>query len=328
MFRWGIIGLGRIAHKFAQELTQTSLGVVGAAASRDLAKAEDFTALYGGVPYGDYDDFISDASVDAVYVAVPHHLHFVLASKCIEKGIPVLCEKPFTINLHQSEALVALARARSVFLMEAMWTRFMPHILWLNEFCRQGSLGHMLHLKAEFCFKGKERGLTQGVSRLLQNELGGGALLDIGIYPIFLSLLLLGGTDEINAQAVIVNDIDESCNLLFKYNRGTTAYLESSIMYESAGQAILYFEQGSIIIPLRWHESNEIWILRPDGSKEIKKWDYPSRGFYYEMKEVQECVEADQKESKLMPLDFSLELTSTLDRVRKIIGLHYPADLG
>lgn len=326
MFRWGIIGLGRIAHKFAQELTQTGLGVVGAAASRDLAKAQDFSKLFGGVPFGDYDDFISEGAVDAVYIAVPHHLHYELALKCIHKGLPVLCEKPFTINLKQTEALVATSRSQSVFLMEAMWTRFMPHILWLKEFCSVGALGPMLHLKAEFCFKGKERGLTQGVSRLLQNNLGGGALLDIGIYPIFLSLLLLGVPDRIDAQAVIVQDIDESCNVLFKYNHGVTAYLESSIMYESAGQAILYFEQGSVIIPIRWHESNEIWILRLDGTKEVKTWDYPSRGFYYEIKEVQQCVAAGQTESKLMSLDFSVELTNTLDRVRKIIGLRYPAD--
>lgn len=327
MFYWGIIGLGRIAHKFAHELKQMSLGEIGAVASRDLDKATDFASQYGARhAYGSYDDLIENAHVDAIYIAVPHNLHASLTIKSLEKGIPVLCEKPFTINSNELRLVVDKARSKKVFLMEAMWTRFMPHIMWIKNESDAGSFGDLLHLKSEFCFKGKERGIKLGINRLIENELGGGALLDIGIYPVFLSHLFLGKPSSIQASASIVNEIDESCQILLSYNGGVHAILDSSILWESDGRSELHFEHATIIIPHRWHESNEIIIRKEGAHPEIKKWHYPSRGFYYEIKEVQDCVTAGKKESDLMPLNFSMEMMNTLDQVRSIIGLKYPAD--
>ena len=189
-FKWGIIGLGRIAHRFVTELHETGIGHVTAVASRDINKAIHFADQYGiEYSFGSYDDFINKAKVDAVYIAVPHHLHFQLSEMCLKHRIPVLCEKPFTINENQLSYLVSLSRKQEVFLMEGMWTRFMPHVLRIKELVESRELGKILHMKAEFCFKGKERGIQLGLARLLENELGGGALLDIGIYPVFLTLL-------------------------------------------------------------------------------------------------------------------------------------------
>ncbi len=327
MFVWGIIGLGRIAHKFAFELHQTGLGQIQAVASRDNSKAESFAKEYN-IPnaYGSYEDFLNRAQVQAVYIAVPHHLHAEYTQKCLERGIPVLCEKPFTINYKELEALVVLARQKKVFLMEAMWARFMPHIQWIKQLVDQNELGNILHMKAEFCFKGKERGLTQGVERLLKNELGGGALLDIGIYPLFLSYLLLGIPVKIQSQANIISDIDENCMMLCHYESGATAYLESSITWESVGLAVIYFEKGTITIPARWHESNQVIFQRTGEAAETKSWHYPSRGFYYEMKEVQDCINAGKTESDLMPLHYSLDIMKMMDQIRGQIGLKYPAD--
>lgn len=327
MFNWGILGLGRIAHKFGHELKQRNLGNVWAVGSRDIEKATDFANQYGAQhAYGSYDDFIENANVDAVYIAVPHPLHFDLAFKCISKGIPVLCEKPFTINQVELKSLIDHARQKKVFLMEAMWSRFMPHIVWLHEESLKGSFGALMHLKAEFCFKGKERGINQGVIRLIENELGGGSLLDIGIYPLFLSHLFLGKPEKIMANASIQNDIDETCQMLFSYPHSKSALLESSILWEADGRAEFYFENAQVIIPHKWHESNHLHIKWSNGEIEHKKWDYPSRGFYYEMKEVQDCIAAGLKESSLMPLDFSLDIMETMDKVRTIIGLKYAAD--
>lgn len=327
MFYWGIIGLGRIAHKFAHELKQTGLGDIGAVASRDLDKATDFASQYGARhAYGTYDELIENAHIDAVYIAVPHNLHASIAIKCLERGIPVLCEKPFTINADELKSVMEMARLKKTFLMEAMWSRFMPHIMWIKNESDTGVFGSLLHLKAEFCFRGKERGLKQGVNRLIENELGGGALLDIGIYPVFLSHLFLGKPADVQAVANIVNDIDETCHILLSYSQGSHAILDTSILWESDGRAEFYFERATIIIPHRWHESNEIIIRREGLHQEIKKWNYPSRGFYYEMKEVQDCLSEGKKESDLMPLSFSLDMMNTLDQIRSKIGLKYPAD--
>lgn len=327
MFKWGIIGLGRIAHKFANELHSSGIGKVLAVGSRDLSKANSFADEYD-IPerYGSYEDFIDNAEVDAVYIAVPHHLHYSLTRQCLKQRKPVLCEKPFTINCKQLLDLTTIAREHHVFLMEAMWSRFLPHIIWLKSIVDEKKYGNILHMKAEFCFKGKERGIQLGLSRLLENELGGGALLDIGIYPIFLSHLLLGAPDDIQARSSIVNAIDETSMVMFSYSSGATAYLESSILWESEGQACIYFEHATILIPKRWHESNEIIIKDISGVTKTEQWVYPSRGFYYEMKEVQECIAQGQTESSLMSLDFSLGLMQTLDKIRQIVGLKYPAD--
>lgn len=327
MFRWGIIGLGRIANKFAAELLETNLGTISAVASRDIEKASAFGAQYQAeVFFGSYEEFISKAMVDAVYLATPHPLHAALAMKCLESGIPVLCEKPFTINTRELIPLIELSRRKNVFLMEAMWSRFMPHIIFLKELHDNEKLGKLLHLKADFSFKGKERAANLGLRRLVENELGGGSLLDIGVYPVFLAHLLLGKPADLIASATISRDIDETCQVICTYPNQTTAYLSSSILWESDTSAELYYEHGTVIIPKRWHEIGELHIRNSQGQAEIKKWNYPSRGFYFEIKEAQECIQAGKTESELMPLNFSLEIMQTLDRIRSLIGLRYPAD--
>lgn len=327
MFRWGIIGLGRIAHKFASELLETRLGVVSAVGSRDLVKATEFGAQYHAEScFGSYEELISNGKVDAVYLATPHPLHAEYALKCLEAGIPVLCEKPFTINSRELKPLIEMARTQQVFLMEAMWSRFMPHIIYLKELNDSNRLGKLLHLNADFSFKGKERAVNLGVRRLVENELGGGSLLDIGVYPVFLAQLLLGRPLEIKANASIVNEIDETCQIICTYPGPATACLSSSILWESDSAAELFYENGRAKIPKRWHEFGEIQIWKGEDQPEIKTWKYPSRGFYYEIKEAQDCILAGKKESDLMPLDFSLEIMETLDRIRSLIGLKYAAD--
>lgn len=326
MFCWGIIGLGRIAHKFAGELIETKLGMVTSVGSRDLEKGRLFAEQYSAPFYfGSYEEMIAHGQVDGIYLATPHHMHAEYTMKCLEAGIPVLCEKPFTINAEELKPLISYARSKKIFLMEAMWARYMPHIIYLKELHDSGTMGKLLHLKADFSFKGKERAAIMGVKRLVENELGGGSLLDIGVYPVFLSHLLLGKPLSIQANASIQNSIDETCQVICKYADDTSAYLSSSILWESDSAAELYYEKGTIKIPRRWHEHGEIHI-QIDQQTEVKKWDYPSRGFYFETREAQECIKQGKTESDLMPLDFSLEVMETLDHIRSLIGLTYAAD--
>ncbi|MDZ4708793.1 MAG: Gfo/Idh/MocA family oxidoreductase [Saprospiraceae bacterium] len=328
MFSWGILGLGRIAHKFAAELLETKLGVISAVGSRDLEKAKTFGAQYQVQDcYGSYEDLIAHGRVDAIYLATPHPLHAAYTLKCLQAGIPVLCEKPFTINARELKPLIETARANKVFLMEAMWSRFMPHLIFLKELHDTQQFGKLLHLKADFSFKGKERAVNLGVRRLVENNLGGGSLLDIGVYPVFLAQLLLGKPLDIIASASIQNEIDETCQIICTYPDAVSAYLSSSILWESDSDAELFYENGTVKIPKRWHENGEIHIWKGQDAPEIKKWNYPSRGFYYEIKEAQECILSGKTESELMPLDFSMGVMETLDRIRSLIGLKYAADV-
>jgi predicted dehydrogenase len=244
---------------------------------------------------------------------------------CLKKGIPVLCEKPFAMNAREVQMMIDTAREHDTFLMEAIWTRFLPTTRQALQWIEEGKIGEVQSVKADFGFKA-ERNLA---GRLYNKELGGGSLLDIGIYPVFLALLLLGKPQEILAKGVIgPTGIDEEMAAIFSYEGGKIAQLHSTIRADTKTEAFIYGSEGVIHIHSRWHEPSSMSLLLPGERPQDFFFDYPCIGYAYEAEEVMACLAAGKKESDDLPLSFSTDLISLLDEMREKIGLQYEADKG
>ena len=321
-FNWGIIGPGKIAHKFAQDLSLLPGAKLHAVASRSLEKAQDFARTYGAPhAFGSYEEIVHCPGLDVVYVATPHSGHFANALLCLENRIPVLVEKPFTINAKEAKILIDAAKQHQTFLMEAFWTRFLPTIKTMLDLIEEGRIGRVTGVKADFGF----HSTFDPESRLYNRALGGGALLDIGVYPVFLALLLFGRPQEIKALATLSPTmVDEEIGILFRYAGGEMAHLHASVRSQTKTEAFIYGETGTIHLHTRWHEPTSMTILHPDSRPEYLQWDFHSKGYAYEAVEVMNCLIEGQLESADLPLSFSLDLMETLDAIRTQVGLTYP----
>ncbi|MCB0580131.1 MAG: Gfo/Idh/MocA family oxidoreductase [Phaeodactylibacter sp.] len=323
-YNWGIIGLGKIAHKFAQDLDTLPNARLQAVASRSEERAREFALQYGAPhAFGSYEEITACPGLDVVYIATPHPGHRDNTVMCLNAGIPVLCEKPFAMNSRQVREMVAAARASDTFLMEAIWTRFNPSTAKALELIGHGMIGDVLSVKADFGF----RPLFDPDSRLFNHALGGGSLLDIGIYPVFLALLLLGKPAGIQAMAHIgATGVDEEVGMLFQYQNGQMAHLHASLRAFTKTEAFIYGERGAIHLHTRWHEPTSLSLILEDRRPQDYRFEYTTNGYSYEAEEVMHCLEHGLKESPLLPLSFSQDLMEVLDRVREIIGLQYPED--
>jgi len=321
-FKWGILGCGRIARKFAGDIALISNATIHAVASRSQQRADDFAKEQNApLAFDSYEALAQCGEIDAVYIATRHVHHSKNSILCLKNKVPVLCEKPFAINAHQVKHMIQVAKENDTFLMEAVWTRFLPVTLLMLDTLEKGNLGEIQKVTADFGFKAT----YDPNSRLFDRALGGGSLLDIGIYPVFLALLLLGKPKEINATALIGSThVDEDVKIIFKYEGGKSAELYSTIKKDTETDAFIECSNGTIQIPSRWHESKQI-IFNQYGEdlKEIEL-NYPARGYQFEAEAVMEDVRAGRKENAMMPLDFSLDLIGLLDDIRKEIGLVYP----
>ena len=320
--KWGIIGPGRIAHKFAEALAFIPVAKLFAVASRSEERARDFARQYKAPRYYQgYEKIVQDPEVDIIYIATPHTMHYENTLLCLENGIPVLCEKPFTITRDQLQGLVDIARKNNIFLMEAIWTRFLPTIQKVLEIKHTGILGEIKVLYADFGFKAP----YDPESRSYNLELGGGALLDIGIYPVFLSLLLLGKPSEIRSSAVLSETgADESCGILFKYPSRAMANLACTMTANAPSEAVVIFENGRIRMHRKWYAPTSLTIIYPDNKKEDITFEYEGNGYEFEAIEAMKCLKNDLSESSNLPLDFSLDLMELLDKIRDQCGIHYP----
>lgn len=318
--KWGIIGLGKIANKFASDLRLSESSELYGVASRDINKAKEFGILYQATKhFGSYKELAEDPEVDVIYIATPHVFHFENAMMCLQYGKNVLCEKPMGINSKEVKALVEEARSRSLFLMEGMWTRFIPATEKLLQLLQGNEIGEIISVDADFGFKGN----MDPESRLYNKKLGGGSLLDIGIYPIYLSLLILGIPTGIKAMARMTNtQVDSYCSMLFDYANGCKAKLESSIEMNTPTEAHVYGSKGVIKLYNRFHHSEKIGIIK-DGKEEILELKHQGHGYVYEIEEVNKCLLNQETESAKLPLIISENLISIIDRVKTEIGLKY-----
>lgn len=317
---WGTIGLGKIAHHFIKDFQLLDNTKVGAVASRNLEKAKAFADEYQ-VPasYGSYEALLEDESVDIVYIATPHHAHAEWSIKAMNAGKHVLCEKPLAVNQLQVENIIAAARRNKVFMMEAFWSRFNPTIKKVLSLINEKAIGKVNYVNADFSF------FTMAFpeSRILNMELAGGALLDVGVYPLFLAYSIFGKPEEILATARFhKTGADVQTAILLKYENGI-ANLMSGISSHSDMVAKIYGTKGQIYIDSRWHEAQGYTIVKNGISEQIS---LPTlgRGFTYEIQECITCIQNRQIESALWTHQNSLDLIEIADKIRNQIGLKYP----
>ncbi|WP_062059342.1 Gfo/Idh/MocA family protein [Aquimarina longa] len=317
---WGILGCGKIAHKFAKDLEFVPNAKLYAVASRTIEKAKDFGHNYHvSNCYGDYETLSKDPNIDVIYIATPHVFHYENTIMCLTHKKAVLCEKPFAMNANQVKEMIALAKKNNVFLMEALWTYFLPHYRYVIDIITSKKLGEVKTLKADFGFSMS----FDPSSRVFNKSLGGGSLLDVGIYPLFTALSTLGYPDEIIATATLgKTGVDEDCTVALHYANGATASLYSAVIKETSTEAILELEKGTILINSRFQEPSSVTITK-NGKSELIEFEVPTNGYNFEAIHVQEMLQQNRTESTIMSFEKSLQLITLLDTVRNQIGLHY-----
>lgn len=321
--RWGILACGGIARKFADDLTHAKNGHLAAVSSRDIKRAQEFASHYDPSvkAFGSYEEMLSSGEIDVVYIASPHGLHYEHTILCLEAGIPVLCEKAFAINSKQVAAMIAKAREKKLFLMEALWTRFHPSIAKLQEIIASGVIGEIKHVVADFGFKAE----YDEEARWFNPHLTGGSLLDIGIYPLFISKLLLGQPLEMKATGVMApSGVDMNCSIATKYASGATASLFSTFAAQTDTTCTVYGTLGKIYMHPRFHETKGMTLTIYGGEETVMETERLGWGYSYEADAVQADLHAGRTENAWMTHQFSQELMGLLDEIRSQIGLTYP----
>jgi predicted dehydrogenase len=318
---WGIIGLGNIAQKFAKDLALVNDAALMAVASRSIQKAKAFKEEFK-VPYAfdSYEALFRCEEVEVVYIALPHTEHVAWSILAMDCGKHVLCEKPMGVNLEQVEAMIAASRRNKVFLMEALWSRFIPSIQELKGLVDSGEIGNIGYLHADFAFYALDRDRE---GRLLNPALAGGSLLDIGIYPVFLAYLILGIPDEILTSARFMDSGAEmQIAITFGYP-DAHALLYSGLSSTSQMTATIAGSDGTVVLYPRWHEADG-FSLTQNGYTEDFHLPTVGKGYTYEIEEVHRCLSEGLQESPLWSHTHSKELITLLDKIRLDAGIRFP----
>jgi predicted dehydrogenase len=317
--RWGIIGLGNIANKFAADLATVENAELVAVASRNQQRANEFAIRHNSKKaYNSYAALAKDVEIDAVYIATPHSFHKEHSILCLQNKKAVLCEKPFAMNLEEVTEMISVARENNVLFMEALWTFFLPHFSYVLDIVKREKFGKLKNLEADFGFF---RDFDE-TSRLFKKEVGGGSLLDIGVYPIFAALATLGKPDAIDANATFFkNGADSSCTAVFHYDKAK-ATLKSTLLEETKTEAVFTFDTAIVRINRQFHQPTTVVVIQ-NNQEEIINFDCKTIGYNYEIEHFNQLLRENKKESPLMTFDFSKNIINTLDKVREIIGLAY-----
>lgn len=319
--KWGILAPGHIARKFASDLATVKDAQLYAVASRSLDKALAFKDEFNAkVAYGNYMDLIHDPKVDAIYIATPHAFHKVYTIDCLKQKKAVLCEKPLALNSADVDQMIQTAKEEEVLLMEALWTCFLPHFNEVLSFLSTGAYGKVLSVEADFGFAPK----FDATSRLFDKQLGGGSLLDIGIYPIILALSVLGIPEAIEAKAQFFDTgADSECRMKFHYKEGRTAELHATLLEETPTQGIIQCERGKIIMHPSFHKPTSVSFIDHNGKESIKDFGVTTFGYSYEIAHFNDLLSRGKTQSPIATFDFSKQLMQTMDKVKEIIGLSY-----
>ncbi len=325
--RWGILGCGRIAKKFAADLAYVEGATLIAVASRSMENARAFAAEFPA-PFvlDSYEALVGNPEVDVIYIATPHAQHHEHTLLCLRHNKAVLCEKAFALNHGQALEMINLAKKRGIFLMEALWTKFLPHFRVLEDQIAAGRLGEIRSLLVNFGFVPA----APVPQRLFDPALGGGTMLDIGIYNVFLALSVLGRPDVVEASMTPAGTgVDAQCAVLFKYKTGILAQLFSTFSSNLATEADISGTRGRLRLGHRFYEPSatiEYFPGRPDSGEILPVTKEPGSGYQYEARHVCECLRKGLTESPVMSFGDTLLLMETLDRVRAAAGIHYTAD--
>jgi predicted dehydrogenase len=324
--RWGIAGPGFIATLFARDLARVPehAQIVAVGTSRP-GGADAFASEFGvDRVHESYAALAADPEVEAVYVATPHAGHLAAALTAIEAGKHVLVEKPLTLNEREAIELVEAARAKGVFLMEAMWTRFLPHIAKIHELIDAGELGDIVQVFAE---QGIWFDPEHPEHRLYDRALGGGALLDLGVYPTSFALSILGAPDRITAAAHLTDaGVDAQTTAILEYEGGAQAITTSTLSAWTRTGAVVAGTKARIEIEPRWMQPSPFALITRDGERTEFPNEYEGHGLREEAIEVARCIRAGLTESPLMPHAFSLLTMRTMDAIRAQTGVRYDAD--
>jgi predicted dehydrogenase len=322
-YNWAILGCGKIARKFAGDLKLLPNARLYAAASRDFANARQFATDLGfEKAYGSYEEMVNDPNVDVVYVATPHSHHYEHALLCLNHKKAVLCEKAFAINSREVGEMIAVAHANNTFLMEAFWTRFQPSFQKAIEIVHSGGLGALKMVRSDFSFNAE----YAPEKRLYNVHLGGGSLLDIGIYPVFASLMALGKPTDIKTMVNFSpTGAEETILMSFKYAGGEMASLVSSFAAHSSIQTEFGCENGFVRLNRRWFAPTTLTVWKAGENEEVITFPQ-GKGFGYELEaaHVMQCLDEGLPESPMMPHALSADLMEILDRVRKEAGIVFP----
>ena len=322
--RWGILGTGGIARAFATALMDTPGAVLAAVGSRSIDSARAFAGEFGSpLCYGSYQALADAPGIDIIYIGTPHPLHAQNALMALEGGKAVLCEKPFTMNLREAVQVVALAREKKLFLMEAMWTRFMPALAEVRRIIDSGLLGVVHQVHADFGFSATR----DPDHRVNKRAMGGGALLDLGIYPLSLSYALLGPVASLQAQAVLGDGgVDLTTGWSMKHASGAMSICSCSLRARTPSELTVSGTLGSVRMDAMFHLAKTITLTLGDGVKRTIDTPFLGNGYVHEALEAGRCLRAGLTESPHMLHDDTLALMQLLDTIRMQIGVRYPSD--
>jgi predicted dehydrogenase len=320
-FNWGILGPGGIARAFAKDLNFSQGHTIAAVGSRSLENAQKFAETFGGTAYGSYEELVADPTVDAIYVATPHPAHHENVILALNAGKPVLCEKPFAVNAKEAQAMVAAAARSSVALMEAMWARFLPHYAKVREIVDSGVLGPILSIHADH----GQRLADQGITRLIEPDLAGGALLDLGIYPVSFAHMILGNPTQITSSAVMTDKgVDAQTSMVFTYDNGAQAVLTTTMIEQTPCRAVVAGLNGWLEIDRTFYNPAAMRVVLNDGTVTEYPNTYTGHGLREQAETFKQLVRSGKLESDILTWADTVDIMKSLDTVREQIGLKYP----
>ncbi|HEX2362267.1 MAG TPA: Gfo/Idh/MocA family oxidoreductase [Jiangellaceae bacterium] len=320
--QWGIVSTGSIARTMASELSLVDDARLTAVSSRSAQQAQTFADEFGVErAYGSVEDLLADDKVDIVYVATPHAQHAPIVGAALDLGRAVLCEKAFTSSLSDTENLVQRARDRRVFCMEAMWTRFAPMVARARQIIADGGIGEVRTVVADLGIVAPR----DPRHRLWDPALGGGAMLDLGVYPVAFAQMVLGEPATVEAHGSLSPEgVDAEAGLLLGWNGGARALLDISLLAQSAGGATVIGTEGRLNLSPRFHHPTRLVHTLEDGSEQVYEQEHEGRGYVPMLREVQDCLRDGRTESEVMPLDDTVAIMRILDRALRLLGVKYP----
>ena len=317
------MGCGHIANKYANDLPLTKHGELVAVGSRSKAKAKKFAAQHGAArAYGSYEELSADPDVDVVYVATPHPYHMENTLLAIRNGKHVLCEKPIAMNAKQTRRMIAAAQKKGVFLMEGMWTRFFPAVIQLRKWLTAGRIGNVLAVEADLGFH-----FRAGPQHRIHNPaLGGGALLDLGIYPVSFASMVYGAQPAkiLSSMHPDKTGVDEEFSLIFEYDKGARAVLSSSTRMIMRPEARIFGTEGMITVHENFCRPHQLTLTMEGKKAKTFTYNHPGTGFQYEADHAAQCLKKGKTRSDIMPPEETLTIMQTMDTIRRQWKLKYP----
>jgi predicted dehydrogenase len=322
IYNWGILGPGRIARKFASDLRLLPNAKLHAVASSSPQRADAFALEFGiDKVYHSYEALVADPAIDIIYIATLHTGHYHDTLLCLNHEKHVLCEKPVAMNCSQFEQMAAVAAQKKVFFMEALWTRFVPSFVKCIELLENGEIGELRMVTADFCINPP----YSEQSRLFNPAMGGGSLLDIGIYPVFLALETAGTPHTIKSAATLdKNNIDTVCSIIMQHEKGIHSLLCSASTTNARIEALLGGSKGVLKINKYWHCPSSLDLTIDSKNSVHFSFDTNGFGYHYEAAEVMRCCDQGLRQSPLWSWEKSRRLITTLDIIRSQTGIRYP----